>query len=91
MSEQTFLLVLSTILVVVIVVMLGSLSAALWQLVRILREIYGIVRNVHAGSEALSEDLSNIHGKVRRGVAAAAAGLGALSRRKRSSESESEE
>ncbi len=80
MSETAFLLVLSVLLVAIIMVLLSFLSAVLWQLVKILREVYGIMRVMHAGSETLSEDLSQVRSKVIGGVNAASKTIVALRR-----------
>jgi hypothetical protein len=69
MSEQTFLLILSTVLVVIIVAMLGFLSAVLWQLVKILKEVRGIVSNIRLGSDTLASDLTNVRATIRSFVA----------------------
>lgn len=65
MSEQTFLLILSTTLVIIIVVLLSFLSAVLWQLVKIMREVRGIVNNMRQGSDALASDLSAVRSQVK--------------------------
>ena len=65
MSEQTFLLILSVLLVAVIVALLSFLSAVLWQLVKILREVRGIMSTVRLGSDSLAKDLSSLRSHIK--------------------------
>ena len=65
MSEQTFLLVLSSLLVIIIVAMLAFLSAVLWQLVKILREVRGIMANIRLGSDTLTNDLASLRSQLK--------------------------
>jgi hypothetical protein len=83
MSEQTFLLILSTVLVVIIVALLGFLSAVLWQLVKILKEVRGIMSNIRLGSDTLTGDLANLRSHIKTFVMGQVASKFA-SRRKRS-------
>lgn len=65
MSEQTFLLILSVTLVTIIVILLSFLSAVLWQLVKILREVRGIVGNIRLGSDSLTSDLAALRSHIK--------------------------
>lgn len=86
MSEQTFLLILSTTLVVIIVVLLSFLSAVLWQLVKIMREVRGIMANMRAGSDALTADLAGLRSHIKSFfLGQIASRFGASSSRKRKS------
>jgi hypothetical protein len=90
MSEQTFLLLLSTVLVLIIVAMLGFLSAVFWQLVKILREVRGIMANLRTGSDTLGKDLASLRGNIIGGIAQVAGTFG-RTRAKRKPSSKTQE
>ena len=90
MSEQTFLLVLSTTLVVIIVVLLSFLSAVLWQLVKIMREVRGIMANMRQGSDALASDLASVRSHIKSFILDRISTFGSFSRKRKSTSSQSQ-
>ena len=83
MSEQTFLLIVATIMCIVFVVLLSFLSAVLWQLVKILREVRGIMANIRMGSDTFTTDLAKVRQQIINGVSAVAEKIGGVRTRKR--------
>jgi hypothetical protein len=90
MSEQTFLLIVAVIMVVVFVGLLSFLSAVLWQLVKILREVRGIMANIRLGSDTLAEDIANVRSHIKTFILGRMAGRFGASRKKKRASNSSE-